>query len=80
MAEEKPKSLTSLREAPCPICSGMKYTWGITVGESPSQRLYTRPDGLGWGEGREMRTRECDTCGNVQLFTVRYDATQGQGA
>jgi len=69
MAEEQPKSINNLRENPCRICSGMIFTWGITVGERPSQRLYTRPDGAGWGEGKEMITRECNTCGNVQLFT-----------
>ncbi len=72
MSEEQPKSIKSLRENPCPICSGMSYTWGITVGESPSQRLYTRPNGAGWGEGKVMVTRECNTCGNVQLFTESY--------
>lgn len=69
MAEENPKSNAQLRENPCPICSGMAFTWGLTVGEGPNTRLYTRPNGVGWGEGKEMVTRECNTCGNVQLFT-----------
>lgn len=56
------------RTAPCPICGSADYVWGVTVGESPSQRLYTRPDGAGWGEGKKMVTRECQLCGNVQLF------------
>ena len=69
MAEEQLKSITNLRENPCPICSGTSFTWGLTVGEGPNTRLYTRANGAGWGDGKEMVTRECNTCGNVQLFT-----------
>ncbi|MEP6984894.1 MAG: hypothetical protein ABI970_04825 [Chloroflexota bacterium] len=76
MAEEQSKSIATVRENPCPICSGMTFIWGVTVGESPSQRLYTRPDGAGWGEGKEMVTRECNTCGNVQLFTRVYTSNE----
>ncbi|MBL8119788.1 MAG: hypothetical protein J0L63_20085 [Anaerolineae bacterium] len=59
----------TLQNTPCPICGGRSFTWGLSVGESPTQRLYARPDGAGWGEGRELRTRECHDCGNVQFFT-----------
>ena len=69
MAQEKPKRTGDVRENPCPICGTTSYIWGVTVGEGPRQRLYTRPDGAGWGEGKEMVTRECNRCGNVQLFT-----------
>lgn len=69
MVDEKPKRGGDVRESPCPICGGERFVWGVTVGEGPNQRLYTRPNGAGWGNGREMITRECYSCGNVQLFT-----------
>ena len=72
MAEEQPKSISRLRENPCPICSGMTFIWGVTVGEKPTERLYTGPDGAVWGDSKEVITRECTNCGNVQLFTRVY--------
>jgi len=69
MAQEKPKRMSDVRENPCPICGGTSYTWGVTAADKPAQKLYTRPDGANWGAGRELFTRECNRCGNVQLFT-----------
>ena len=74
MAEEQPKPIFEPRKNPCPICGGTLYTWGVTVGEKPGARLYTRAYDKGWGEGKVMVTRECNTCGNVQLFTEDYSA------
>lgn len=58
---------------PCPICGQRSYQWGLSVGESPSQRLYARANGAGWGEGEKLYTRKCLVCTNVQFFTVRSD-------
>jgi hypothetical protein len=61
-------SLDPIRK-PCPVCGGTSYTWGRTVGESPSQYVYFRADKGAWGDGKRMYARECNQCGNVQLFT-----------
>jgi hypothetical protein len=72
MAEEKAKRrpLIDPDDYPCPICGEADFVWGVTVGEGPSQRLYTRQHGAGWGEGEVLYTRVCLACRNVQLFTV----------
>jgi hypothetical protein len=61
-------SLDPLRK-PCPVCGSISYTWGRTVGESPSQYVYFRAEAEGWGGGKRLFARECNTCGNVQMFT-----------
>ena len=54
---------------PCPLCGGSSFTWGRTVGQGPSEYIYFRAESGSWGDGKRMYARECDTCGNVQLFT-----------
>lgn len=69
--EEKPKGIPQPPEQanPCPICGGTKYLWGNTVSDSPGGRVFFRPDGGWWGEGRQLRARRCEVCGNIQFFT-----------
>jgi hypothetical protein len=68
--EEKPKRQpgSARQNAPCLLCDGTDFMWGLTVGDHPRGRLYVRSDGAGWGEGVELRARICNGCGNVQLF------------
>ena len=71
MEDLTPKNSPSLDliRKPCPVCGGTAYTWGRTVGESPSQYVYFRADKGAWGDGKRMYARECNQCGNVQMFT-----------
>jgi hypothetical protein len=71
MTNQSESQNRNVLELPCPICSGTSYTWGLTVSDSPGGRLYSRPDGETWGGGRELFTRECNQCHNVQFFTAR---------
>jgi hypothetical protein len=70
-AFDKPKRRPQFNpdDFPCPLCGQSEFVWGITVGEGPMQRLYTRPDEMGWGEGKILYTRECLSCSHVMLFT-----------
>jgi hypothetical protein len=67
--QEKPKR-HGATEGQCPICGGTSYTWGRTS-RNDSGWLGFKSDDHPWlMPGREVRARECQSCGNVQLFTV----------
>lgn len=70
MMDEKPKGKPRLaaQESPCPVCGGDSYTWGKPVDDHPNGSLYFRPQGGGWGDGRKLTARCCNTCLNIQFF------------
>lgn len=71
--DEKPKrgeNRLNLRTNPCPICAGDEFIWGKTS-RNDSGWLGFKADDHPWlVPGREVRARECQRCGNVQLFTI----------
>lgn len=53
-------------EGACIICGHSEYTWGKLVADS---RLEFAPPDAFWVFGRRpMMARECNQCGNIQLF------------
>ncbi len=66
--DEKPKRRSST--APCPICGGSSYLWGKTSRNDAGWLGFKADDHPWLMPGREVRARECQGCGNVQLFTV----------
>lgn len=75
--EEKPKRGASrhvLRNNPCPICDSEEFVWGKTS-RGDSGWLGFKADNHPWlVPGREVRARECQRCGNIQLFTIEPPA------
>ncbi len=75
---------------PCPICQGEDYTWGTVNARGSGVQMVFHfqrlPLGsmrgfLGRAIGRtfvesDLRTRRCNTCGNIQTFAVREDAAK----
>jgi hypothetical protein len=56
----------------CPVCGGDKFTWGITRGYGPSAFLADTAGAVKkfFSIGEKMKARKCDSCKNIQLFTV----------
>ncbi len=68
-AQEKPKR-HSMTKGACPICGGTSYIWGKTSRNDAGWLGFKADDHPWLMPGREVRARECQGCGNVQLFTV----------
>jgi ribosomal protein S27AE len=71
--DEKPKrqeSAYNLRNRPCPICGGEEFVWGRTSRSDAGWLGFKANDHPMLTPGREVGARECQRCGNVQLFTL----------
>lgn len=67
---EKPKRGQDQATNPCPICSGSDFVWGRTSRHDAGWLGFKADDHPMLTPGREVRARECNRCGNIQLFTI----------
>lgn len=66
---EKPKRHPA-QHAPCPICGEVAYVWGYTSRHGTGWLGFKSDDAGMLAIGREVRARECQHCGNIQLFSI----------
>lgn len=58
---------------PCPICGNEDFNWGYTTGHSSSGFRFRSHADKKFTQGKWVRARECNLCGNIQLFTRNND-------
>ena len=58
---------------PCPICGDEDFVWGYTTGYSTVGFRFVEYDNAKFKHGKWIKARECNRCGNVQLFTKTKD-------
>jgi endogenous inhibitor of DNA gyrase (YacG/DUF329 family) len=54
---------------PCPICGGTAFSWGALSAQGDDLFFYDHSQQRMMVKGEETRTRRCNTCGNVVIFT-----------
>ena len=54
---------------PCNICGGTVFSWGVLSAQGDELFFFDRSQGKRIVRGEETRTRRCNTCGNVIIFT-----------
>lgn len=55
--------------SPCSICGGTAFSWGALSAQGDDLHFYDRTKGGMFVRPEETRSRRCDTCGNVVVFT-----------
>ena len=59
---------------PCPVCGGSAYSWGTLLGQA--HVVFRRDDAplseRILGLGSSVKTRLCETCGNLQAFVSEF--------
>jgi hypothetical protein len=51
------------------VCGGQDFTWGKTYGYAGASFVFKSEDSRWYQSGKRTEARECNTCGNVLLFT-----------
>lgn len=54
---------------PCLICGGTSFSWGALSAQGDELHFYDRAHGGMFVRGEETRSRRCNVCGNVLIFT-----------
>ncbi len=54
---------------PCPVCGGTDFTWGRSFGYGGWVLAFKAYESRWYQSGKRTEARECNTCGNVLLFT-----------
>jgi hypothetical protein len=55
--------------SPCLICGSSAFSWGALSAQGDNLYFYDRSQGGMFIRGEETRTRRCNVCGNVLIFT-----------